>query len=296
MKKPKINKKILKRDKTNKPKRIAFLWFHLARAWQDVTIFWRSMIGVVAVYAVTYIVTVIGLNFVIPSLSSVGTTSPDTAIQNSGALDKSFSAISKSFSFVNGDQSSTLVQILLFLVASLAFVWTLRKIKQLKRVKISEAYYNGTAQIVALFLLCLWYLAYLIPIAIGTAIISIASYSSSLVESIVIFGLFGMLTWLTLWLYSIYWPAFYIITLPNMRPMKALHSAKKITKANRLNISIQVVGYIMLVVIVGIIVLLPIALILPPVTPYIFLVYVFVLFGYSHTFMFAIYRSLIGEK
>lgn len=295
-KNPKL-KKTTTKAKVEKAK-IPFLWKHLAMTRQDITTFWRSMTGVIFVYAFVYAVTVIGLNFVIPSFDSNSSSTGALASgQNVDSLTKAVDSIGNGLTFISGDQSSTLVQFILFLVASLAFMWVLRKIRKLQTVKISEAYYQGTAQFVAMFLVIIWFVIFLIPASIGATILSIGlSASSTVLETSIISVISLLLFTLTVWLYAKYWPSFYIISLPGMRPISALKNASSLTKKHRLNITVQVFGFIMISLLLFIIAILPLAFILPVVVPYWVYALMFIIFATTHTFLFSIYRSLVGEK
>jgi len=289
--------KITSKDKVEKVK-IPFLWKHLSMTRQDIVTFWPSMLGVIFVYALVYAVTVIGLNFVIPSFNdSTNSTGVLASEQNVDSLTKAVDSISNSLTFISGDQSSTLVQFILFLVASLAFMWVLRKIRKLQKVKISEAYYQGTAQFIAMFLLIIWFVLFLIPVSIGTTILSVGLSASTTALEISIISIISVLLFaLTVWLYARYWPSFYIISLPGMRPINALKNASSLTKKYRLNITIQVFGFVMITLFLVILAILPLAFILPVVVPYWVYTLMFIIFATTHTFLFSIYRSLVGEK
>lgn len=296
---PKKNLKSVKKTKTKLEKtKIPFLWGHLAMARQDIFTFWRSMTGVIFIYALVYAVTVIGLNFIIPSFNNAtSSTGVLASEQNVDSLTKAADAISNGLTFISGDQSSTLVQFILFLVASLAFMWVLRKIRKLQNVKISEAYYQGTAQFVAMFLLIIWFVIFLLPASIGTTILSIGlTASTTALELIIITGISLILFMFTVWLYAKYWPSFYIISLPGMRPISALKNASSLTKKHRLNITIQVGGFIIISLILLIIAILPLAFVVPAIVPYWVYILMFIIFATTHTFLFSIYRSLVGEK
>lgn len=290
---------MFKKTKQNVDKhKIPFLWKHLSLARQDIVTFWRSMAGVVLVYASVYAVTVIGLNFVIPSFNSSNSATDALAPeQTASALTKAADSVAQGLSFVSGDQSSSLVQFILFLVASLAFIWVLRKIRKLQHVKISEAYYRGTSQFVAMFLLIIWFVILLIPATVGTTILSVGlTATSTAIETGVIILSSIVFLFLSIWLFAKYWPSFYIISLPGIRPISALKNASALTKKHRLNISLQVIGFMLLTVILAIVLVLPVALLLPKVVPYWIYALMFVFFAIGHTFMFAIYRSLVGDK
>ncbi len=284
-----------KNKKTTKQvRKIPFLWKNLHQTKEDIFVFWKPLVAVISVYALSYATAVIGLNFVIPQLTSQTTTGVLASEKNPDTITKVADSLSQAVSFVSGDQASTFVQFMLFLVGSLAFIWALRKIRKLDKVKVYQAYYEGTAQLVPAFLLCIILILFLVPISIGTTILSAGiAFASSTTDYLLVYGSFFSLSLLSIWLFAKYWPSFYIITLPSIRPIYALKQAGALTRGHRFNITIQVIGFLILSVIVFVPLLLLFALILPKVTPYWLFILLFIYFGVAHVFMFNIYRGLV---
>lgn len=269
-------------------------WRHFYLAYVELTTFWRSFVSVVFVYAFVYIILVIGLVFLSPS--SVAD-SLDVASEELAIIDKAYLSLYNSINFFSGDQASQLIQFFLFVIASLAFIWTLRKVRQLKRVKVAEAYYSGTAQIVPMILLIVLLFIFLIPLSIGSSVMSVGlGLATSILEISVILAIFVVFAWLSIWLWARYWASFYIVSLPNMRPLESLSQSAKLTRDNRLKISWQVFVFVLFCLLVLGSILFLVGISLPAVTPYVFVILMFILFAWAHTFMFSIYRSLIDGQ
>ena len=298
-----VNKKInnlKKKLKITKKKNVADrlvipgFWRHFYLTYNELVTFWRSFVGVVFVYGFVYIILVIGFVFLSPT--SIKDNLVDLP-EGLALIDKAYLSLYSSIDFFSGDQASQLIQFFLFVIASLAFIWTLRKVRQLKKVKIAEAYYSGTAQIVPLILTIVLLFIFLIPLSLGSSIAATGlNLASSVLETTLIIVISSLLAFVSLWLMARYWSAFYIISLPNMRPLESLSKSAKLTKGNRLKISLQVLWFSLISLIIFGLIIFLFGISLPLVTPYIFVFLMFVLFAWAHTFMFSIYRSLVDGQ
>lgn len=269
-------------------------WRHFYLAYNELATFWRSFLGVVFVYGFVYVILVIGFVFLSPSTIKDNLTDLGEEL---ALIDKAYLSLYSSIDFFSGDQVSQLIQFFLFVIASLAFIWTLRKVRQLKRVKVAEAYYSGTAQIVPLILTIILLFIFLIPLSIGSSIAAAGlNLASSVLETSLIIIISSLLAFVSLWLMARYWSSFYIVSLPNMRPLESLSKSAKLTKGNRLKISLQVLGFSLITLVVFGLIIFLVGISLPLVTPYVFVFLMFVLFAWVHTFLFSIYRSLVDGQ
>ena len=269
-------------------------WRHFYLAYNELATFWRSFLGVVFVYGFVYVILVIGFVFLSPSTIKDNLTDLGEEL---ALIDKAYLSLYSSIDFFSGDQASQLIQFFLFVIASLAFIWTLRKVRQLKRVKVAEAYYSGTAQIVPLILTIILLFIFLIPLSIGSSIAAAGlSLASSFLETSLIVIISSLLAFVSLWLMARYWSSFYIVSLPNMRPLESLSKSAKLTKGNRLKISLQVLWFSLITLAVFGLIIFLVGISLPLVTPYVFVFLMFVLFAWVHTFLFSIYRSLVDGQ
>lgn len=269
-------------------------WRHFYLAYNELATFWRSFLGVVFVYGFVYVILVIGFVFLSPSTIKDNLTDLGEEL---ALIDKAYLSLYSSIDFFSGDQASQLIQFFLFVIASLAFIWTLRKVRQLKRVKVAEAYYSGTAQIVPLILTIILLFIFLIPLSIGSSIAAAGlNLASSFLETSLIVIISSLLAFVSLWLMARYWSSFYIVSLPNMRPLESLSKSAKLTKGNRLKISLQVLWFSLITLAVFGLIIFLVGISLPLVTPYVFVFLMFVLFAWVHTFLFSIYRSLVDGQ
>ena len=281
-------KKINKKTKTEKPVVTQNSWQLLKSTWFELSTFWRPIAGVTAVYAVLYFLFVMGLGFasVLQVQDGTGNTFTDAMYAIFGSINDTY---------VGGaSDATTLLQYVLFMVASLALIWLLRKLQALKKVTIRDAYYQGTAGIVPVILVSVILIFCFIPAALGSTLVSTAMQASSaMVEIIVITAVSGILLLGSLWLFAMFWPAFYIASLPQTRPIQALRSARVLTKKRRFSILRKFIVLGLLLAFGIFIVLLPVALLLPVATPYVAYILLFVAFAFMQVYLYQLYRSLL---
>lgn len=285
-----ISKKIQpKKEVQQKPKKLVSSLVLLRQTWLELSTFWRTLVGITVVYAALYFVFVMGL-----SITSGLQVSVDTTQSRLGqAFDSIFTSISTISSQAQTD-ATVLVQMLLFVIASLAIVWALRKLQALKKITIRDAYYQGSSQIIPVLLVSAVLLLTLIPAVIGSSIVSVVLQTASVGIEILIVGIVaGLLLLTSVVLFTMFWPAYYIVSLPQTRPIQALKSAKAITKKRRLSIIRKLLVLGLLVLICGLLVVLPIAIIVPGLAQYAVYIVLFAAFLFAQVYLYELYRGLL---
>jgi hypothetical protein len=170
----------------------------------------------------------------------------------------------------------------------------LRKLQGLKQIKWRDAYYQGTATFIPTILVCVVLVILLIPAIISGSLLATAlQLSPSAAELTVVGAITALLLFLSALLFIMYWPAFYIVSLPQTRPIQALRSARKVTKRRRLAILRKTIMWLIVCFVTAIILLLPIAMIIPAIVSYWAFALLFVIFGFSHVYFYNLYRSLL---
>jgi hypothetical protein len=294
MKSKKISKNSAKPAKTKidtqlTKKSIGFIEI-TKKTWLELSSFWRPLAGVTAVYAVLYFVFVMSLTL----NSNVKELLESTEGKLPQALVVSTDTVFNSYSGSQSSDANTLLQMLLFLMATLALVWTLRRLQNLQTVTIRDAYYEGPSRIVPVIIVSLLLMLTFIPAIIGSSILSfVIQANAALVELIIAIIISIALIFGSFMLFVMYWPAFYIATLPNMRPLRAMGAALGVTKKHRLSILRKFLLLAIFCFLFIVIVVLPVALLLPAVVPYFLYVVLFALFMIVQVYLFEVYRSLV---
>lgn len=189
-------------------------------------------------------------------------------------------------------------QFFLGLIASLAIIWALRQVLANNPVRIRDAYYRGMYPLVPFILVLLMVGLQFIPLLIGSTLYSIVMTNGIAVyaiEKILWAAAFGGLALLSLYLISSSLFALYIVTLPDMTPMKALRSARQLVKGQRWTVMRKIVGLPVILLVAAAVVMVPIIIWLTPLTQWIF--FVLTMFGLAavHTYMYTLYRELLNE-
>lgn len=251
---------------------------------------WRSLIGVVIVYGVLYFVFVLGLSF---SSVSNGASSSSRISESVKSVFSVFNSTS-SMSGSNQSNATVLMQFLLFLIASMALIWTLRKLQNSKGIKIRDAYYQGTSGLLPTVLVTCALILTLLPAVAGSAVLSLGLQSGNSGAEVLVSSVISILLLLgSLYLFVMFWPAFYIASLPQTRPIQALKSAAKVTKKHRFNI---LANFIFLLIIgfgIMFVILLVLALTVSKIVPEGAFLLLLILFGFAHVYLYNLYRSLL---
>jgi hypothetical protein len=265
------------------------VWELLKKTYFELTTFWRPLFGVVITYAVLYFVFILGFS------ASFGYDNSNSEGQSRilQAFDATLFSFGGNSSTASSDATS-LLQFLLFIIASLAFVWTLRHLQALKHFKIRAAYYRGTTSLIPAILVTIMLLVLCLPAAGGSFLVATAFFAgASGLELIVIWLLAIILLLASFALITMFWPAFYIACLPDSWPISSMRDALKITKKRRLNIARKVIVFGLMVFFAWVAIMFTIALISTSLVPYMSFGLVFVLFAVVHTYMYLLYRSLL---
>jgi hypothetical protein len=189
-------------------------------------------------------------------------------------------------------------QLFLALIVSLAVIWALRQVLAGVTIRIRDAYYRGMYPFIPFILVLIVIGLQLIPLLIGSGLYSIVTANGIavyFVEKLIWILLFVLLALLSLYMLSSSLFALYIVTLPDMTPMKALRSARELVRYRRWTVLRKILCLPIILLIVAIIIMLPIILWLTPLAQWVFfLLTVFVLTA-IHAYMYTLYRELLNE-
>ena len=89
--------------------------------------------------------------------------------------------------------------------------------------------------------------------------------------------------------------ALYIVTLPDMTPLKALRSARQLVRHRRWTVLRKILFLPILLIVVAAIVMLPIIIWTPPLAQWIFFVLTMFAIAAVHAYAYALYRELLDE-
>lgn len=254
---------------------------------------WRKLLGIVIVYLILNVIFASGIGTITSSISSIKD-NLQTSGQLSGALTGFGTLVGSSGS--NSSQTGSMLQSLLIVIESLVIIWSLRQILANKAITVKEAYYHSMAPFIPFVLVVSVIIIQLLPVVLGSAIASTilsVIFNSSATLTVVFTIIFILLASWSIYLISSSVFALYIVTLPDMEPLKALRSAKNLVKYRRWPLLRRLLFLPIFILLVMAVICIPLILyatfLVAPV--FYFLSMVAILF--VHTYLYSLYRSLL---
>jgi hypothetical protein len=253
---------------------------------------WKPLAGIVVIYALLNWAFVHGFNV---------TGNFDTVKGNLGHM-STLSSSASLFMYMLGSSSDSSnvaagsYQFVLMVVTSLALIWTLRQVFAGHKTRARDGFYRGMTPLVPFVLVGLVVLVQLLPLALG-----IGLYGSVIANGVAAVAaerfLWGLLA-VALSLVSLYWVAssifaLYIVTLPDMTPLKALRSARDLVRHRRLLVLRRVLFLPAALLVVMSLIIMPLIAIAPPLALWVFFLLSNASIGVIHSYMYSLYRELL---
>lgn len=287
--------KLTKKTPIKKAKKLPGFGSLLAKTWQELATFWRPLSGVTLVYGVLYFMLVLGFSLAV-SYQDVSDTVNSQLGGSPGWLAKSSLTVVSLFTSSNQSDAGAMVQFTLFVIATLAFIWTLRQLRTLKHIRMRDAYFDGNARIIPTMLVMVLLLVPFIPAAIGSSIFAVVSSASNTLELTAVGAVAGILFFVTFYWLTAWLPAIYIVSLPKGTPIVAIKSAMKLTKKRRFWMLRNVLLFSILAFVAVFIFMIGVVSVIPVVSVVLAYIVGFVIFGITQTYLFTMYRSLLDES
>jgi hypothetical protein len=194
--------------------------------------------------------------------------------------------------------NSGVTQTLVLVFISLVVIWSLRQITAKVAIRVRDAFYLGTYPMVQFTLVLLVIGLQLVPFIVAANIYSyvIDSGLAVLVIEKVLWGLLlALVALLSLYMISSSIFALYIVTLPDMTPMKALKSARELVKYRRWTVLRKVIFLPIALLLAGAVIMLPVILWFVPLAAAIFYILSIFALIVFHAYLYALYRELLRE-
>jgi hypothetical protein len=250
--------------------------------------FWQPLLGIAAVYSLLNVIFASGI---ISALSS--TVSDWSGHQGLSSAVGNFSDLLAN----SGSSDATAAQSLLLILESLVIIWALRHLFAGEIVGVKESYYKSASPLVPFMLIILVMVIQLLPLTLGAAglslIFSTVTPGSDLVVLLASLIFIMLASW-SIYLVSSSVFALYIITLPEMYPIRALRSAKNLVRFRRWPIIRRLLFLpVFILVFMGIILIPLIMWINFLVTPVFFLLSMFMIL-FTHCYLYNLYKGLLA--
>jgi hypothetical protein len=281
------------------PVKLPSAW-HLTKS--SAALLWRHkkiFVGIALIYGLLNLILVQGLAGH-TDVSSLKNSLNQTFSGHLGSLASSLSVFTVLVGSAGNGSSPTAgsYQFFLALFASLAVIWALRQLLAGHSIRIRDAYYLGMYPLIPFILVLMIIGLQLIPFVIGSSLYSFASNNGITVQA----GdkTFWTLVFAGLSLWSIYMLtsslfALYIVTLPNMTPLKALRSARQLVRRRRWTVMRKIICLPIILLIVAALIMVPIIIWLTPLAQWIFFLLTMFAVVVIHTYMYTLYRELLNE-
>lgn len=195
-------------------------------------------------------------------------------------------------------QTAGAYQFFLALIGSLAIIWALRQVLAGVSLRVRDPYYKGIYPLVPFLLVLLFVGLQLIPLLIGSSIYTIVINNGIAVLGVEKFLwalLYGLLALLTFYMLSSSLFALYIVTLPDMTPMKALRSARELVRYRRWTVLRKIISLPVILLIVAALIMVPIIVWLTSLAQWVFFILTMSALLAIHTYMYTLYRELLNE-
>jgi hypothetical protein len=191
---------------------------------------------------------------------------------------------------------ASVYQLVWTVVTTLAIIWAVRQIKSGEKPRIRDTYYKGMYPLIPFVLVVIVICVQLIPLLFGNLIYATILQNGiavSVLEKFLWFLLFMVLALLSAYMLISSLFSLYIVTLPDMTPLRALRSARELVLHRRLAISLRIIALPLIVLLVGALIFIPLIIFAAPVVEIIFLLLTGIGLIFIHTYMYLLYRSLL---
>jgi hypothetical protein len=257
---------------------------------------WKLILGIALWYGLFNMILVRGLN------GGVDVSQLKSQFSSANSISATLSAFSSLVSSGNSGatRDSSAYQIFLTLFVSLALVWSFRQMLSGKhaRLRIRDSFYQGMYPLIPVLLVLLVLSVQLIPMLIAAVIFSIAVGSGiaiTALEITIVSLIFLALTVCSLLLITPTVFALYIVSLPDMTPIRALRSAKKLVKFRRPTALRKLLFLPLLIFLLLGVILIPIIFVVPVLAQWVYLILSIAILPVVHAYIYTLYRELLNE-
>lgn len=260
---------------------------------------WRwLLLGIAAVYALMNLILLGGVRAA-TDLSSIRDVLNEHSGGGAARLGTGIALYTLVVSDANNQFGNALgtYQLISLIITSLAVIWMLRQLMAgVTRLRIRDGFYKGMYPLVPVILVLLVIVLQLLPLVIG------ASLYALLTSNDIVVGLLEKILWLIPLVLGLaitaYWLtssliAAYIVTLPDMTPLKALRSARGLVRYRRWPVLRRLLFLPLVLLMVSVLIMLPVVLTITSAAPWFFFVLSSIGIVLVHAYMYNLYRELL---
>lgn len=258
---------------------------------------WKLFGGIVLIYGVLNVLFVKGLNGG-SDLGSVKSSLDQIFTGSAGHIGTGLTLFVYLLGTSGNSQSAAAgaYQVILMLLISLVIIWVLRQLYAKQKVRIRDGYYKGVYPLIPFVLVLLVMGLQAAPGGLGITLYTTVvngGIAASAPEKFLWGVIMFLLIILSLYMLCSSLFALYIVTLPDMTPIKALRSARQLVLHRRFEVVRKILFLPIALIVLAAIVMVPLILFVTPAAPWIFFVLTMIGIAIIHSYMYALYRSLI---
>jgi hypothetical protein len=281
------------------PVKLPNVWLLTKRTWE---LLWRHkelFVGLALTYGVLNLLLVQGFSGG-TDVSSLKDTFSQVFTGNFGFLASGLSTFVVLIGTAGNTSSQTAgaYQTFLAVVSSLAIIWALRQVVSGGEPRIRDTYYRGMSPLVPFILILLVIALQLIPLVVGSTLYTVVINNGIAVYAVekIIWGLLSMvLALLTFYMLSSSLFALYIVTLPDMTPMKALRSARELVRYRRWTVLRKLLCLPVILFVVAAVIMVPVIIVFTPLARWVFFLLTMFSLVAVHAYVYTLYRELLNE-
>jgi hypothetical protein len=258
---------------------------------------WKLFLGITLIYGILTIILVrgIGGSLNLSQLKSSLTSGFSGSLASLGTATALFTYLVGSAG-ASGNPAGGTYQTLLIIIVSLATIWALRQVLADNAVRIRDSFYNGMYPLIPFILILLVIGLQLIPLLLGSWLYSTVisnNIAATSPEKVIWFLIFILLAILSLYMICSSLFALYIVTLPDMTPVKALRSARQLVLHRRWIVIRKIIFLPLALLIIVALIIFPLILFLTAAAEWVFFFLSMFLLIVVHAYMYSLYRELL---
>lgn len=186
----------------------------------------------------------------------------------------------------------------LMILVALVTIWTVRQRLAKKSVRVRDGFYKGMYPLIPFVLVLAVIGLQLLPLGIGNWL-----YSTVVANGIAVTGVekalwllfFALLALLSLYMICSSLFALYIVTLPDMTPLKALRSARQLVLHRRWTVMRKVILLPLFLLLLSALIMTPLLLFATAAAEWVFFLLTMVGWIVTLTYLYMLYRELLNE-
>jgi hypothetical protein len=254
---------------------------------------WRILGGIVLVYLALNIVLASGISGLSSNVAEI-----KANLQSGDRIWNALSGFGALVGSGGASQSETasILQSILIILSSLVIIWALRQLLAGNNIGVKQAYYQSMAPLIPFLLVIMVIFIQLLPLTFGVPIIgsvlSAVMNPGALLSVLLVIVFAGLAAW-SFYMISSSIFALYIVTLPDMQPRQALRSAKNLVQFRRWQLMRKIAFLPIFILLVMAAVVVPLILIATALVAPVFYILSMLSLLFVHTYLYALYRSLL---